>query len=357
MRWYKQMTHGGGVRDPLVVHWPRGIRDRGEIRNQFHHVTDIAPTLLELAGVSAPEEYAGIPQLPMAGTSLAYTFDEATTPTRRSAQYFEMFGHRAIWSNGWKAVSRHEPGTDFDDDTWELFHLDNDISETKDLATLEPKRLEVLVDLWWTEAERHGVLPLDDRTLELFRDTPLSGSPHASRTYRYRTPISHLPSGAGAGLGNRSFGIETRVSRHRGSEGVLVATGGANVGFSLFVQTDRLVFDYNIFHDHRILRSEEELPVGECRLGVHFRRDGSTGTVTLLVDGIRAGSMEVPFVIRMLGSAGMDIGRDAYSPVSTEYEGPYPFEGQLQEVVIHLPDREASLEDALIAMRTEMGTE
>ena len=138
---------------------------------------------------------------------------------------------------------------------------------------------------------------------------------------------------------------------------MLVATGSANVGLSLFVQDDHLVFDYNIFHDHHVVRSEEPLPVGECVLGVHFNREGATGTATLLVDGSAVGSMGVPFVVRMLGSAGMDIGRDAYSPVSDLYQGPFPFEGTLDEVVIHLPERGTSLEDAVVAMRAEMGTE
>ena len=138
---------------------------------------------------------------------------------------------------------------------------------------------------------------------------------------------------------------------------MLVATGSANVGLSLFVQDDRLVFDYNIFHDHYVVRSEELLPVGRCVLGVHFNRDGAMGTATLLVDGSSVGSIEVPFVIRMLGSAGMDIGRDGYSPVSELYQGPFPFDGKLDEVVIHLPERGTSLEDAVVAMRTEMGTE
>ena len=357
MRWYKQNTHGGGVRDPLVVHWPNGITDKGGIRDQFHHITDITPTILELAGVETPTDYRGIPQLPVAGTSLAYTLNDPDVATRREVQYFEMFGHRAIWANGWKAVTRHEPGADYDEEAWELFHLDADISETNDLSAVEPERLRTMVDLWWAEAERHGVLPLDDRTVELFRDATRPGSPHASRTYRYRTPISHLPSGSSAGLGNRSFAIEARIQRPAGAEGVLVATGSANVGLSLFVQDDRLVFDYNIFHDHHVVRSEEPLPLGECVLGVHFNRDGATGTATLLVDGSAVGSMEVPFVVRMLGSAGMDIGRDAYSPVSELYQGPFPFEGRLDEVVIHLPERGTSLEDAVVAMRAEMGTE
>ena len=357
MRWYKQTTHGGGVRDPLIVHWPNGIESPGGIREQFHHITDITPTLLDLAGIDPPAERRGIQQIPMAGTSLGYTLNDPETATRREVQYFEMFGHRAIWVDGWKAVTRHEPGNDYDAETWELFHLDVDVSETNNLASAEPDRLTRMVDLWWEEAERHGVLPLDDRTIELFRDPPRPGSVHAKRTYRYRTPISHLPSGSGAGLGNRSFVIEAHVERPAGAEGVLLATGSTNVGLSLFVQKDHLLFDYNIFHDHHIIRSLSPLPVGDSLLGVHFARDGSTGTATLLVDGSPAGSMDVPFVVRMLGSAGMDIGRDAYSPISDLYEGPFPFQGVFRELVIHLPDREDSLEDAVIGLRAEMGTE
>jgi arylsulfatase A-like enzyme len=148
---YKQNTHGGGIRDPLIVNWPAGIHDAGGIRTQFHHVTDITPTLLEIVGVHPPELLNGVAQMPVHGESLAYTFDAGNRelPTRKQSQYFEMYGSRAIFSGGWKAVTFHKPGTPFDDDRWELYHLDSDFSECRDLAKEQPDRLAKMIELWW----------------------------------------------------------------------------------------------------------------------------------------------------------------------------------------------------------------
>ena len=167
---YKQNTHGGGVRDPLIVHWPKGIADKGGIRPQFHHVTDITPTVLEVVGVTPPDTINGEAQMPIHGASLAYTFpNEASSErSRKQVQYFEMLGHRGIWADGWKAVAYHEAETPFDADKWELYHLDEDFSESRDLATEKPEKLKEMIELWWAEAGRNGVLPLDDRRVELW---------------------------------------------------------------------------------------------------------------------------------------------------------------------------------------------
>ncbi|MCP5035010.1 MAG: arylsulfatase, partial [Actinomycetia bacterium] len=156
LKWYKQNTHGGGVRDPLVIHWPDQISNQGEIRRQFHHVVDLTPTILEAAGVDQPEVFRGRQQLPVAGTSMTYSFDSADAPSAKQAQYFEMFGHRGIWADGWKAVTWHRRGKPFDEDTWELYHLDDDFSECNNLAEGHPEKLAELIELWWSEAERHG---------------------------------------------------------------------------------------------------------------------------------------------------------------------------------------------------------
>jgi arylsulfatase len=145
---YKKETHGGGVRDPLIVHWPARIKERG-LRRQYHHVADLVPTVLELLRIDAPKVYNDVPQLPVHGNSLAYTFDEPDSPTRKEVQYYEMLGNRAIWHRGWKAVARHKNGTDFDRDRWELYHLDEDYGETRDLAAEQPERLRALIDRWW----------------------------------------------------------------------------------------------------------------------------------------------------------------------------------------------------------------
>ena len=166
LKWYKQNTHGGGVRDPLVIHWPKGLEGGGSIRRSFCHAIDIMPTILELTGTEAPEEFNGVVQMPLHGASLTPTLASAKATPARAVQYFEMLGHRGIWQDGWKAVVRHVPGTSWDDDdTWELYHLDEDFSETNDLAEEQPERLQAMIDLWWREARTHGVLPLDDQPM------------------------------------------------------------------------------------------------------------------------------------------------------------------------------------------------
>ncbi|MCU0310890.1 MAG: arylsulfatase [Acidimicrobiales bacterium] len=338
-KWYKSNNHEGGVHVPCIVHWPNGIDDVGAIRHQFHFVTDIAPTVYELAGVEAPEVYRGVPQLPMAGTSMAYTFDvgAAGEPSRRTAQHFEMMGHRAMVLDGWKAVTLHREGRPFDDDVWELYDLTTDPSECHDLAAEHPQRLAALVDAWWEEAEAHGVLPLDDRTVELFSARFADHTPHrADRRYTYRPPMSYLPAQVTAAVGGRSWDLTATVERGLGEGGVLYALGNGNAGLSLFVLGDRLVFDYNAFGDHTIVESEGPLPAGPCVLGVRFRRIEDGGVATLTVDDRAVGSAEVPFVMRVVSSVGGSVGRDHGMAVSDRYTSPFPFEGVLHSVVVQL---------------------
>ena len=200
LKWYKQNTHGGGVRDPLIMHWTVGLKAGGGTRAQFCHAIDIAPTILDVLGLSAPEVVAGVPQMPVHGVSLKPVFEDANATIERGPQYFEMLGHRGVWKDGWKAVTHHDAGAPFDDDRWELYRLSEDFSEHDDLADQEPERLKVLVDLWWAEAEEHGVLPMDDRSATvLFRTAMRPAYPlraiGSSITRRCRTssptPVPH----------------------------------------------------------------------------------------------------------------------------------------------------------------------
>jgi arylsulfatase len=336
-KWYKQNTHEGGVHVPLIVHWPDVVDDRGALRDQFHHVTDIAPTIYDVLGITPPDVYRGYEQLPVSGTSMRYSFDAADAPSTKAVQYFEMMGHRAIYADGWKAVTRHTPGVSFDDDTWELYHVDVDRSECNDLAAQMPDKVAALVELWWNEAEAHGVLPLDDRTVELFGARFKDRSPHPeSRHYTYRPPMSPMPVEVGAMIGGRSWDLDAEVDRPRGAQGVLYATGTANSGVSVFVQNDKLVFDYNCFGDHYIVESTRDVPVGKAMLGVRFRREGKTGRATVVIEDEECGSVDVPFVMRMMSSIGPSVGYDNGSPVSERYDGPFPFAGHLERVDIQL---------------------
>jgi len=166
-----------------------------------------------------------------------------------------------------------------------------------------------------------------------------------------------MPAGVAANMGNRSFVIEADIERNKNENGVLLSIGGSNVGLSLFIKDDRLMFDYNIFYDHKILESEITVPKGEVKVGVYLEREDPGGEATLLIDGEQVGKMEIPFVIRILGSTGMDIGRDSLSPVSEEYNAPFAFEGVINQVVVHLPERGNTFEESFLAMRSELGME
>ncbi len=337
-KWYKQNTHEGGVHVPFVVHWPGHVADPGGIRHQFHHVNDVAPAVYEAVGITPPAEYRGHTQIPISGTSLLYTVTEPDQPTRKAVQYFEMVGHRGIWADGWKAVTRHIPRVAYDDDTWELYHVAEDFSESRDLAAEHPEKLAELVDRWWAEAEEHGVLPLDDRLVELFGARYADGTPHPTdRRYVYRPPLSPLPAQVGAALGGAGFTMTARLTRNADDDGVLFATGTANAGLSWFVEDGHLVLDYNAFNEHTVLVADHPLPAGDTVAELRFTRTGGTGDVELFVDGKPAGSCHLPLAMRIMSSIGHSVGLDHGSAVSPRYTSPNPFTGRLHELEVVLP--------------------
>ena len=331
LRWYKQNTYGGGVRDPLVVHWPNGIAARGELRTQFCHVVDVAPTLLDAVGA---------PPADVHGASIRPTFDDAAAPNPRRVQHFEQMGHRGLWADGWKATTYHVEGTPFDEDEWGLFHLDDDFSECHDVAASHPEKLRELVELWEREAERHGVFPLDDRSIELFAAPPVPGTVHSLGSYVYTPPISHIPADACPPFGGRAWTVTAEVDVPDGGvEGVLYARGGHNVGHSFFVHDGDLQFDYNALGTHFRARAPLSLAVGSHELAARFDRAGKGGVLTLAVDGDDVASVEVPKLVRMLGSTGLDVGRDALSPVVDDYDPPFPFTGVIRRITFDIRSR------------------
>jgi arylsulfatase len=345
-KWYKQNTHEGGVHVPLIVHWPDRIKDAGSLRDQFHHVNDIVPTIYEALGVEPPAVYRGWEQIPISGVSMQYTFEAPDDASHKTVQYYEMMGHRAIYADGWKAVTRHRPGVPFEDDDWELYHLAEDRSECRNLAAERPGQVKELVDRWWVEAEEHGVLPLDDRTIELFATRYRDRSPHPeNRRYSYFPPMSPLPGQVAPSLGGRGWDMTATIDRADGAAGVLYASGTENSGVSLFVQNDRLVFDYNCFGDHHVVTSEHPVPAGPSVVGVRFRRTGRGAEVTLVIGGRDCGNLSVPFAMTMISSVGPSVGYDHGSPVSQRYQGHYPFEGQLARLDVSLV-RGGNAEDA-----------
>ncbi len=339
---YKQNTHGGGIRDPLIVHWPKGIDDKGGVRHQFHHVTDIAPTIFEIVGATRPDTVNGHAQMPSHGTSLAYSFprEASSEPTRKRVQYFEMFGHRGIWANGWKAVTHHEPDTPFDNDVWELYHLDRDFSECHDVAKEHPAKLKELIDMWWVEAGRNGVLPLDDRRAELWRATTSWGDPRNKQRYVYRPPVDEIRMSTAPSLNNRTYTITADIERQSAdTQGCLVSFGDGRSGFALYVLRDRLVFDYNLFGQHLKAISSQALPAGKVKVGVFMERLGRVARASVLIDGKPCGSVDIPFLVRRHSGGNLNIGRDEGIAVSDDYVAPFEFQGRLHEVVIDLPVR------------------
>jgi arylsulfatase A-like enzyme len=350
LKWYKQNTHGGGVRDPLIVRWPRRIADPGAIRHQFCHAIDVTPTILEAAGIASPDVVGGIEQMPMHGASLLATFADPAAPRARQVQYFEMLGHRGIWRDGWKAVTHHAPGKPFEEDVWELYHLDKDVSETDDVAATQPDRLKQMVDLWWSEAEANGALPLDDRGFfELFRASRRPGLPTSRRRFLYRPPISHLVADACPPV-MRGWRMAIDLRHPQGAEGALVARGSLNSGFVVYIKDGRCVFDYNAFHEHSILSAPIASGDRRIELVVERQMDGS-GKAELLVDGVSCAKGSIGRMLLIISSLGMDIGRSP-RPVCPDYAPPFVYPGLIRSVTFDLPDLSALLGGA--AARAEV---
>ena len=332
LRFYKQNTHEGGIRDPLIVSWPKRIAGGG-VRTQYHHAIDVYPTVLECVGVHAPEVYRGVPQLPVEGTSFAYTFDAPEAPGRHRVQYYEMLGHRAIWRDGWKAVTRHRQGDAFESDRWMLYDTAHDFAECEDLAESHPAMLRELVQAWWAEAGRYNVLPLDDRGIELFTQRrPTAGGPR--RHHRFLPGTPHIERFAMPDVRNRSFRIAAAVARdERTQQGAIVACGARTGGYALFVRENRLVFVYNRIGEIQRVESGRELPVGECVLALRFEKTGEhEGVATLYVDDEACGQTPLRLLPWRQSVYGMDIGADQGSSVCPEYDAPFRFEGRIRHV-------------------------
>ena len=342
LRRYKQNTHAGGVRAPLIVSWRDGLKARGDVRGQFHHVIDVAPTILDLAGIQPAPVYNGVPQMPVHGVSMRYSFEDAAAPTRRETQYFEMFTHRAIWHDGWKAVSFHVRGNSYEQDVWELYNLDEDFSECNDLAAQHPQRLQDLIDRWWAEARRFGVLPLDERGFpERAVRYQSPGSPRLRTRLVLYPGMSRIPSGAAPLMVNRSFRITARLAdAAQVPQGVVVSLGDLSGGFTMYVQAGRLCFEYN--HEgkpYRIESAPGAVSADARTLDFAFERTADcAGIGRLSVDGKPVGEGEIPRSARWFISwSALDVGRDSLSRVSDAYADEFTFTpGALQRVEIEL---------------------
>lgn len=350
-QWTKQVaSHFGGTRNPLVVHWPRGIKSKGELRNQFHHVIDVVPTILEACKVREPKTVNGILQKPIEGVSMVYSFDDAQAKDRRTTQYFELATNRAIYHEGWVACSRYGlpwetagRGDGFKTAPWELYNVNEDFSQSDNLATTEPAKLKELQAKFLEEANKYGVFPLDPRFSE--RMDPklrIAGEPKTNWTY-YGNNV-WLPEPIGPQLFPRPHSITAElVIPQGGSEGVITCAGAFSAGWSLYIKDGKPHFRYTFFElaDVTIVGSRK-IPEGKVTLQTEFIPDGTKeggGTLKLTVNGTAAGEGKLPRSVFRHGLEPFEVGRDSITPVSPDYKTPFEFTGTIETIRFELTNK------------------
>jgi arylsulfatase len=335
-QWTKQVaSHWGGTRNGTIVRWPRGIKAKGEVRSQFCHVIDVAPTVLEAAGIPEPIVVNSVQQSPLEGTSMLYSFDDAKAPERHETQYFEMFCNRGIYHKGWSAVTRHStpfliaPMPAFDDDVWELYDGSKDWTQARDLSKEMPEKLHELQRLWLIEAAKYNVLPLDDRRPERF-NPDLAGRPTLIKgnSQLLFGGMGRLTENCVVTMKNKSFSITAEVEVPRaGAEGVILAQGGAFGGLSLYAKGGKAKFAYNLLGVRIFtIEASQPIPAGTHQVRMEFAYDGGGlgrgGNVALYYDGRKVGEGRLEQTVPMQFSADetTDVGRESGTPVSPDYD-------------------------------------
>jgi arylsulfatase A-like enzyme len=335
-QWTKQVaSHWGGTRNGTIVHWPSGIKAKGEIRSQFSHVIDVAPTVLEVAGLPEPTIVNSVQQAPMEGVSMAYSFDDGTAAERHDLQYFEMFCNRGIYHKGWSAVTRHSTPwmvtaklPAFDDDVWELYDGVKDWSQARNLAKEMPEKLHEMQRLWLIEATKYNVLPLDDRRIERF-NPDLAGRPQLVKgnSQLLFGGMGRLSENSVLVMKNKSFSITANVEvPSKGAEGVIIHQGGAFGGMSLYAKGGKAKFAYNFLGVQTFTtEASQPIPAGTHQVRMEFAYDGGGlgkgGNVSLYYDGNKVGEGRVERTVAMVFSLDetTDLGRDTATPVSSDY--------------------------------------
>ncbi len=353
--WTKQVASSyGGTRNGMVIHWPKGIKAKGELRSQWHHVIDVAPTILDAAGLLEPKSVDGTPQTPIEGVSMVYTFADAKAPSRHTTQYFEIFGNRAIYQDGWLAGTVHRAAWEFkvrrplEDDIWELYDTRTDFSLANDLAAKNPVKLKEMQDLFMKEAVKYSVLPLDDRTLERL-NAALVGRPDlmAGRSsltvYQGMTGMSE---NVFINVKNRSHTITAEVEiPKKGADGVILVQAGRFGGWSLYVKDGKPTYTYNWLGLQRYtVAAKDPLPAGKATIRFDFAYDGGGvgkgGTGTLFVNGkkVATGRIEQTQCCAFSADEGADVGADEGTPVTEAYKVPFTFTGKIDKVTIELEE-------------------
>jgi len=361
MQWAKQVaSHYGGTRNGMVISWPAQIKNKGGIRAQWHHVIDIVPTILNVIGLQQPSTVNGVAQKPVEGVTMAYTFDNPQALTKRRTQYFEMFGNRAIYHDGWIAATTPllAPWQDRGDPRitapvtedviggykWELYHVDEDFSEAMNLADQYPDKLKELQLLFYAEAAKYNVLPLDDRKWERFDVSIRPSLTRGRAEFTYYGPITRIPEGAAPDVKNKSFRITADIVLHKGDEhGIIVTQGGLSAGYALLFRDGKPIFQYNRANVAQFrIEAKDPLSRGKHRVVFDFKYDGrgvgKGGTGTLTTDGaqIAQGRVEATMPYRFSGDETFDVGEDTGTPVSDDYDVPFRFNGDIEKVVVKL---------------------
>jgi len=370
-QWTKQIaSHYGGTRNGMVVSWPARIGDRGGIRAQWHHAIDVVPTILEAAGLPQPSAVNGVAQKPIEGVSIAYTFDQPAAPSARRTQYFEMMGNRAIYHDGWLACTTpmrppwqqaEYTGDVITGYTWELYHVAEDFSQAVNLAAKHPDKLQELQLLFYAEAAKYNVLPLDHSTLARV-DVAIRPSLTRGRTeFTYSEGTTRIPEGAAPDVKNKSFRITADVNLAKGDEnGVVLTQGGLFGGYALLFRGGRPVFHYNLLDvAHFEIAATDALTAGRHTVVFDFRYDGGGigrgGTASLSADGrqIAQGRVDRTVPVRFSLDETFDVGEDTGTPVSEDYDVPNRFTGEVEKLVIQLGDTKLSAADERALLETE----
>jgi arylsulfatase len=355
-QWTKQVaSHFGGTRNPMIISWPGRITDAGGVRNQFVHTIDIVPTLYQIIGITPPEELNGVTQKPIEGTSFADSLLDAAAPEHRTKQYFELLGNRGMYQDGWMASApasapwipireKYDPDTQ----VWELYNIAEDFSQAHDLAAENPEKLRQLQDLWWAEAARYDVLPLDGRAVERLNAEAM-GRPVLSgdaTSFTYYPGQVGLPADASPRVLNKSWTITADIEvPEGGADGMIVTQGGLVGGYGLYVRAGKPTFVYNYLALNRpTIAGADPLPAGKVKLEVDFAYHGAAGevgkgaTVTMKVNGaeVATAELEKTIPIQIALGEGLDVGMDIGSAVDFTYRPPFPFTGSIDSVTVAL---------------------
>jgi len=363
---WKRYNFEGGVADPLIVSWPKGIEGKGELRHQFLHATDIVPTVYDLLDVELPETVKGYPQIPLEGVSFRSTFESDDVPTPKESAFFSMLGSRAVWHKGWKAVTVHPTIAGwghFDEDRWELYNTEEDPTESDDLAEKEPVKLQELINEWFHLAGKYNGYPVIDSTaVEVLADPNRPQVAPPRDRYVYYPDTSEVPEAAAVNIRNRSYSIAVEVEiDSEDAEGVLFSHGARFGGHALYVKDRKLKYVYNfVGSKEQVVESTKEVPKSRVILGASFVKEAdsmpTTGTLSLFIDDEKVGEGEImtqPGNFSLVGE-GLNIGRDPAEPVTDDYPGmtPYAFTGgTIKEAVVDVSGEQyVNLELETLAM-------